>query len=238
MRPPAPRGFTLVEMLTVMALVGILAGMSAIALSKLKTRGNFSSATGDFNSTLRTARAEAYARGNNAVVIVDTRGGNYWAIEDVAGTFALASFNAATPAPSPARLLSSGTLPSGTAFGPSNGIGQALPPPYSGIPTGFVNIVLADGGNGGTADITVDGGSAAPNLTYCSFCDRTTGFGAITFLPSGGASFSGGPQSIGQQVSLENANLLSDGGTVGLVTGIIDYTIVAATGASEAVTIK
>ena len=41
MRPS--RGFTLVELMTVVAIVGTLAGLSAVALSRLKSRGNFAS---------------------------------------------------------------------------------------------------------------------------------------------------------------------------------------------------
>ena len=45
-------GFTLVEMLITVAIAGVLAGMSAMALNRLKSRGNFASATGDFLATL------------------------------------------------------------------------------------------------------------------------------------------------------------------------------------------
>jgi len=222
-------GFTLIEALTAIAIVGVLAGLSAFALDRLKARGNFASASGDFvNGGLRAARAESFARGDNTVVIVDTVGGQWWAIEDVAGTFTLAGFVPSTPAPSPARLIRQGILPSGVSFGPSAGWGTALPPPLSGIPTGFVNLP-----DGGTVNITTDDGSSAPNYTYCSFCDSSSGMGAVTFFPSGGASFSGGPLTIGQQLAMQDVS--SDGGPP---SGIVDYAIVGATGAVEAVTIK
>jgi prepilin-type N-terminal cleavage/methylation domain-containing protein len=231
------RGFTLMEMLITVAIVGTLAGMSAVALNRMKSRGTFASATGDFLATLRTARAEAFARGNPAVVVVDSAAGLWWSVEDVNGDFSLASFDPAAPAPSPDRLLYSGRLPSGTSFGPQDGWGTALPQPYSGIPTGYVTIVLADGGSGGVADISADGGSSAPNFKYCSFCDTSSKRGAITFLPSGGASFSGGPLTIGQQISLQDISA-PDGGVSGGPTGIIDFAVVAATGSTEAVTIR
>jgi len=232
---PRARGFTLIEVATVLAIVGVLAGMSAIALSRMKTRGNFSSATGDFLSTLRTARAEAFARGNPTVVVVDAQAGRWWALEDAAGTFSLGSFDPANPAPAPNRLIYAGQLPSGTSFGPEDGFGSALPAPLSGIPTGFVNVLLADGGAGPAVDISVDGGSAAPNFKFCSFCDTSSRRGAITFRPSGGASFSGGPLGVGQQISLQDVSSADAG--IG-ATGIIDFAIVAATGSSEAVTIR
>src|SRR5882724_5526041 len=205
-------GFTLVEMLITVAIAGVLAGMSAMALNRLKSRGNFASATGDFLATLRTARAEAYARGNPTVVTVDGDTGRWWSVEDINGDFSLAAFDPATPAPSGDRLIYAGQLPSGTSFGPLDGWGAALPPPYSGIPTGYVNVLLADGGSGGVADISVDGGS----------------------------TFSGGPLSVGQQISLQDIMQAqsADGGVSGSPGGIIDFAIVAATGSAEAVTIR
>jgi hypothetical protein len=218
-------------MLTAIATIGVLAGMSAIALNRMKARGNFSSATGDFISGLRTCRAEAFARGDNTVMIVDTQGGQWWAIEDVAASFSLAGFTPGTPTfPTGDRLISSGTLPTGVVFGPTGGWGTALPQPFSGIPTGFVNMP-----DGGVANITTDGGSAAPNFNYCSFCDPGTGLGAITFLPSGGALFSGGPLTIGQQIAMQDVGGQPDGGPA---YGIIDFAIVGATGSTEAVTIR
>ena len=90
------RGFTMVEVMTAVGVIGVLAAMSIVAMNRVKTRGNFSSGTGDFIATLRTARAEAFARGNPTVVVVDVAAGQWWSIEDVNGDFSLASFNAST----------------------------------------------------------------------------------------------------------------------------------------------
>jgi prepilin-type N-terminal cleavage/methylation domain-containing protein len=226
------RGFTMIEVMTVLGIIGILAGLSAIALTRLKSRGNFASATGDFVATLRTARAEAFARGDNTIVYVDTQGGQWWAIEDADASFDFASFDGGVPTGD--RLIYYGSLPPGTMFGPTGGIGTALAMPYCGIPTGVTT--LADGGTGCT--IVADGGSTNPNLKYCSFCDPGTGKGAITFFPGGGASFSGGPATVGQQIAIANVVTGPDGGASGGPFGIIDFAIVSATGAIEAVTIK
>ncbi len=232
------RGYTMIELMLTVIVVSILAGISVAAFDRMKTRGNFSSASGEFLATLRAARSEAFARGNPAVLVVDTAAGRWWALEDVMGTFSLASFDPANPAPSNPdggmgdRLLYTGSLPYGVSFGPQEGWGSALPPPLSGIPTGFVTLTLPDGGSGGIIDISADGGSAAPNFKYCSFCDPSTGQGAVTFLPSGGAIFSGGPFTVGQQLSMEDA--IGDGGA----SGIISFAIVGATGAVEAVTVR
>src|SRR5262249_58499164 len=95
---------------------------------------------------------------------------------------------------------------------------------------------------GSSCTVVADGGTTNPNLNYCSFCDTsggTAGMGAITFLPSGGACFSGGPLTVGQQVSMQNtSDTLPDGGPGGAALGIVDFAIVGATGAIEAVTIR
>ena len=226
----------MIEVLTALAIIGVLAGLSAVALNRLKSRGNFASATGDFVATLRTARAEAFARGDNTVVVVDTRGSQYWAIEDVNGNFVLSGFDGGVAAPD--RLIAYGSLPTGTSFGPTNGPGSALAMPYCGIPTGTSTLTTTGAG----CTVVADGGTTNPNLNYCSFCDTaglTNGMGAITFLPSGGATFSGGPLTDGQQVSIQNTTAtLPDGGPSGAVVGIVDFAIVGATGAIEAVTIQ
>jgi prepilin-type N-terminal cleavage/methylation domain-containing protein len=225
-------GFTIVEMLTAMAIIAVLAGLSVVAMNRLKARGNFSSATGDFIGALRAARAEAFARGDNTVMVVDISGQQWWTIEDVAGTFTLTGFVPSAPVwPTGDRLISSGVLPNSVIFGPANGWGTALPAPFSGIPTGFVNLP-----DGGVANITADGGSSSPNFNYCSFCDPGTKLGAITFLPSGGALFSGGPLTMGQQIAMQDiGGGPSDGG---ITFGIIDFAVVGATGSAEAVTVQ
>jgi len=186
------RGFTMIEMVTAFALIAILAGLSLNALGGIKKRGTFVSASGDLVEGVRRARAEAFSRGGPCVFIIDTAGGNWWAVTDMDSDFNIATFNPATPVVGADVLVASGSLPPSVAFGPAGspgGYGVALPQPYAGVPS-------------------FAGSTPTPNFPYCSFCSTTapTGFGAITFYGSGGAKFSGGPAATGQSFSIKAPN--------------------------------
>jgi prepilin-type N-terminal cleavage/methylation domain-containing protein len=179
------RGFTLLEMLVALAVLATLAGLSVAALGGLKNRGRFVSGSGAVLEGLRLTRSEAFSRGAPCVFVVDTAGGRWWSIADLDNNFSLATFNPTNPAPTPDVVIASGTLPSTVSFGPSSGYGKSLPQPFAGVPS-------------------FSGSSPAPALPYCSFCaNGPAGFGAVTFFGAGGASFSGGPSAIGQQVSVQ-----------------------------------
>jgi prepilin-type N-terminal cleavage/methylation domain-containing protein len=206
------RGFTLIEMVVAMAIVGIMAGLSIAALSGLKKRGNFVSATGDLLEGLRLTRAEAFSRQAPCVFIIDTVGNRWWSIIDIANAFNLTTFAPATPAPAPAVLLASGTLPTGVIFGPSGtpgGYGATyLPAPYGGIP-----------GNTST--------SPTP-YGYCTFClssGTNAGFGSISFYGAGSAVFSANSSAFGNQFTIQSPQ---PGGS-GLQT--MTFAVVARTGA-------
>jgi prepilin-type N-terminal cleavage/methylation domain-containing protein len=172
-----PRGFTLLEVLTALAIVGIMAGLSISSLSGLKKRGTFVSGAGDLIEGLRLTRAEAFGRQSPCVFVIDTVNNRWWSIADVDNNFAIGSFNASTPNPSPDVLLASGTLPTGVTFGPSTGYGASLPAPYAGV----------------TAN------------SACSFCVTAGGntFGSITFYGAGSAVFSANNTSIGNQFTIQ-----------------------------------
>lgn len=191
MKTGAPRGFTLLELMTALGVIAVMVGISVLALGGVKKRGSFASASGELVVNLRRARAEAYGQGTATVFIVDTVGNRWWSLEDINGTFnpvtSLATFNPATPAPAGFRLLNSDTFPTGVTFaGATAGYGGALPAPYAGVPAW-------------------SGYSPAPPFAYCTFClasGTNAGFGAVRFEASGGAVFSGGPAGVGQSLSL------------------------------------
>ena len=164
-RAAGGRGFTLVEAMIVVAIIGVLATVTIGALGGLKQRGTYVAASGDLLVGIRRTRAEAYGRGNTTVFVVDSIGGRWWSIADVDDNFLIDTFVPTAPAPGNDVLLDTGTFPTGVSFGPAAGYG-ALPRPFA--------IITA--------------------TSPCSFCKSgapNDGFGAISFRTTGGATFAG-----------------------------------------------
>jgi prepilin-type N-terminal cleavage/methylation domain-containing protein len=137
---PRSLGFTLLEMMTVVALIAITTGLAIGGIEFMTKRGSFTVAAGTVLGSLRSTQAEATGRGNYTAFVIDTNGGQYWGFETDAG------FDVSTFSPSGlGTVIVSGSLPSGSSFN-DGGYGAALPPPFDFTPV------------------------TTGNLLYCSFC--------------------------------------------------------------------
>lgn len=166
-----PRGFTLIEIAIVIAIVGVVSAMGISYLSNFNRRGTFTTATGDLQVALRMARAEAYNRGTTVVFIVDTVGGNYYVVEDVLGNAISITSTAFNPNALPANtnLILSRSLPASVSFATAapTAYASGLPAPYNFLP------------------------APANGCTFCNGSGGTNpGFGSITFALGAGATFS------------------------------------------------
>jgi prepilin-type N-terminal cleavage/methylation domain-containing protein len=166
-----PRGFTLIELVMVIAIISIASGLSLYAIGNFKGRGNFSAGTGDLTVALRMARAEAYGRGTRVVFVVDTAGGRYWVIEDPGKLINIVSttFDPVNPLPAGGTLIIAGTLPSTVTFASvvPTAFTSGLPAPYAAIPV-------------------------TSGCTFCNTGGTNPGYGSITFGIGSGATFSAG----------------------------------------------
>ncbi len=180
---PATPGFTLVEMAITLAIAAVLAAISVTMLHGVKSRKNYASAVSGIEAAIEVVRADSFGNDHSTVFVVNQTTGQYWGIEDDADNFSLATFNPATPAPAPDRLLVNGTLGGSAAFGPSNGYGHSLPQPFSPVPAN----------------------------NPCTFCAGSSNppYGAITFSGGDGTTFTGSPS---QRGSFTVQNTASDGG--------------------------
>lgn len=178
------RGFTLIEMMVVVALIGILAALAYAGFAGQKRRQRLTGTTVEFQALLFGARQTALANGTQVVLMVfpdqvNPLGGTgrFVLYEDAGLDFFSAAagvnfggYDPVNPAPPLAggglgRLPEFETydLPDGLVVGPVTGLGAAalMPAPFAGIA------------------VNVD----------CSFCTGAGRRGAIAFQPLGTATF-------------------------------------------------
>jgi prepilin-type N-terminal cleavage/methylation domain-containing protein len=137
------RGFTLVEMMVVLAILVTLAALAAISLQRARPRANLANVSTELLALLRNARQNAMATGRNTVVVVfpqfqnpDGGTGRVIVFEDPDATFfrAATSPNFQTLVPgtfnvgAATEILLSIDLPRGTEIG--GALATALAAPY------------------------------------------------------------------------------------------------------------
>ena len=169
----------MVELMVVVGIAAVMAGLAVAGLQTVKSRGTFASGANEIVGAVNLTRATAHGRGANTAFVIDTIMGRYWGIQTTSA-FVLDTFDPAT-----ANIFVSGTLPDGVSFGPVAGYGATLPVPLSGIPT-----------------------TGSLSYKYCSFCLSTgalPGYGSMLFDPGGQVTFSGGPSTIGQQFTVTSS---------------------------------
>jgi len=83
-KPPTKLGFSLVELLTVMVIIGVLATVSLPRLGKLRDQGQLAGATTRFTRAVMAARQSAIQRGKHAYFKHNAN--NIWVTVDTTGT--------------------------------------------------------------------------------------------------------------------------------------------------------
>lgn len=218
-------GFTLVEMLVTVAVIGIVAALVAFGFGRQKPRARLSGTVAELQALLYGARQNALATGHPTVVMVfpsfvppgASGTGRIMVYEDGAGTFfsAAAPVNFGTYVPSTeqagpnSQVVTTMDLSREVAVGPVDGRGAAasMPAPFNRVPI----------------------------TAACTFC--AGGRGAIAFDPKGQAFFyaGNGPPALLDGGSISFYNPLDSGNPAADVAAnvaeIRTVAIVAATGA-------
>jgi len=149
-RPDSPRGFTLIEMLVTVAVLGVVLALAWSGLGRARQRAGYVATAGELEAIFAGARQQAIATGNQVVVAVhttwDTPGGGQGRVVvfedpggrffDAAGAPNLGNYPWATPGytlPAPADPgVAVYDLPRGVTFAPPLAT-LVMRPPFAGV---------------------------------------------------------------------------------------------------------
>lgn len=151
-RSRATHGFTLIEMAVVVAIIGVIAALATVTMSRSRPRASLAGAAADLQALLHGARQQALASGQDVAVLVfpnqATPGGakgrvavvldgDHFMLDPGQTDFNLDGVKAAQVGVGPnSELLTTLDLPAGIEIGPAQGLGAdfKLVAPYAGIP--------------------------------------------------------------------------------------------------------
>jgi len=175
-----PRGLTLVELMTVVAIVGIVAAVAGYSMTRSRPRATLSGTAIELRGLVHQARLQALASGANVAVMFfpgvsgapDSLGrvvvyqDNAFDLFNATSAIHFGDYDALARRTGPrGEIVAILDLPRGVTFGPATGLGASatLPAPHDTIP------------------VTSD----------CTFCAGagTARRGAVVFDPRGRASF-------------------------------------------------
>ncbi len=190
-------GFTLIEMMVTVAIMGIIVALATVSLQRARPRANLAGAAVDLQALLHGARQQALASGQNVAVMVFP---GYSPGGDVVGRIVVYQDGDGTLFDATSADSIDGYDPAVLKCGPNSEIVSTLDLPPA------VRIGPAVG-MGATAKLVAPWTSVPVNLD-CTFCDGAGAArrGAVVFDPRGRASF----------YSKAGVALAVDGGSVSL----------------------
>jgi len=213
------RGFTLLEMMIALAILGVLTAMSIAAIQRMDDWADPQSAASDLSGALSLARARAVESGSEVWFIVyedinrqGTAGqgnGAYFIVEDRRFDF----LNGSGPPPSSGVLLTYATFQPPNKVDPLKEQGFLVDYKYLDAYSMSAQASTVRFGVSGTLQYDAPFASLTP--AACSFCSGSPKRGAIVFGADGAARFFDGS---GAQVVLGTGNIAQRSAALGLIS--------------------